>query len=112
MNGLGILEALPDQFNVSLRCRNPACRFLLKSVQNVQDTLKAHRVDGPVRIAVEIVVDFKDSAKTLQGFRATWMVPKLRFKKGLTDLAANGRRECPQVFPAGAHKNRGLKRAQ
>jgi hypothetical protein len=40
------------------------------------------------------------------------MVPKLRFKKGLPDLAANGRRECLQVVPAGAHKNRGLKRAQ
>ena len=42
----------------------------------------------------------------------TWMVPKLRFKKGLAKLAANGRRECLQVLPAGAHKNRGLERVQ
>jgi hypothetical protein len=41
-----------------------------------------------------------------------WMIPELRFKKGLPDLAANGRRECLQVFPAGAHENRGLERAQ
>ena len=60
MNGLGILEALPDQFNVSLRSGNPARRFLLKSVQDVQDALKSYGVDGPVRIAVEIVVDFED----------------------------------------------------
>jgi hypothetical protein len=112
VNGLGVLEALPDQFNVSLRSGNPARRFLLESVQDVQDALKSHGVDGPVRIAVEIVADFEDPAKTLEGFRVTWMVPKLRFKKGLPDLAANGRRECLQVLPAGAHKNRGLKRAQ
>jgi hypothetical protein len=40
------------------------------------------------------------------------MVPKLRFKKGLPDLAANGRRERLQILPAGAHKNCGLERAQ
>jgi hypothetical protein len=81
VNGLGILEALPDQFNVSLRSGNPACRFLLKSVQDVQDTLKSHGVDGPVRIAVEIVADFEDPAKTLEGFRVTWMVPSCASKR-------------------------------
>jgi hypothetical protein len=40
------------------------------------------------------------------------MIPKLRFKKRLPDLAANGRRKRPQVFPARAHENRGLERAQ
>jgi len=40
------------------------------------------------------------------------MLPELRFKRGLPDLAANDRRERLQVFPAGAHKNRGLERAQ
>jgi hypothetical protein len=40
------------------------------------------------------------------------MIPKLRFKKRLPDLAANGRRERLQVFSAGAHENSGLERAQ
>jgi hypothetical protein len=98
MNGLGILQALPDQFDVSLRGGNPACRFLLKGVQDVQDALKPHGVDGPIRIAVEVIADFEDPAKTLEGLRVTWMIAELRFKKGLPDLAANGRRERLQVF--------------
>ena len=93
MNGLGVLQALPDQLNVSLRSGNPARRFLLKGVQDVQDALKAHGIDGPIRIAVEIIADFEDSAKTLEGLRVAWMIPELRFKKGLPDLAANGRRK-------------------
>ena len=68
MNGLGILEALPDQFNVSLRGGDPARRFLLKGVQDVQDALKSHGVNRSVRIAVEIVADFEDPAKPLRGF--------------------------------------------
>jgi hypothetical protein len=36
------------------------------------------------------------------------MVPELRFKKGLPDLAANRSRKRLQVFAAGAHENRGL----
>jgi len=103
---------LPDQFNVSLRGGNPARRFLLKGVQDVQHALKSHSVDGPIRIAVKVVADFENPAKTLQGLRAMWMIPELRLKKGLPDLAANGRRERLQVFPAGAHENRGLERAQ
>jgi hypothetical protein len=76
MNGLGILEALPDEFNVSLRSGNPARRFLLKSVQDVQDAPKSHGVDGPIRIAVEIVANFENPAKTLEGSRVPWMVPQ------------------------------------
>jgi hypothetical protein len=39
------------------------------------------------------------------------MIPKLRFKKGLPDLAANSCRERLQVFAAGAHEDRRLERA-
>jgi len=111
MNGLGILQALPDQFNVSLRRGNPTRRFLLKGVQDVQHARKAHGVDGPIRIAVEIIADFENPAKTLQGLRVVWMIPELRFKKGLPDLATNSRRKRLQFFPAGAHENRRLERA-
>jgi hypothetical protein len=90
VNGLGILQALPDQVDVSLRGSNPARRFLLKGVQDEQDALKLHGVDGPIRIAVEVVADFEDPAKTLQRFRIIRMIPELRFKKGLPDLATNG----------------------
>jgi hypothetical protein len=95
VNGLGVLEALSDQFNVSLRRRNPARRFLLKGVQDVQDALKAHGVDSSIRIAVEAIANFEDAAKTLERFRVMRMIPKLCFKKGLPNLAANGRRETP-----------------
>jgi hypothetical protein len=53
---------------VSLRGSNPARRFLLKGVQDVQDAFKPHRVDGPVRIAVKVVANFKDPLKPLKGF--------------------------------------------
>jgi hypothetical protein len=39
------------------------------------------------------------------------MIPELRFKKGLPDLATNSRRKRLQFFPAGAHENRRLERA-
>jgi hypothetical protein len=70
----------------------PLVDFFLKRVQDVQDVLKPHGVDGPVRIAVEVIADFEDPAKTLEGLRVTWMIPKLRFKKSLPDLAANQKR--------------------
>jgi len=111
VNGLGVLQALSDQFNVSLRGANPARRFLLKGVQDVQDALKAHGVDGPIRIAAKIIADFEDPAKTLEGLGVMGMIPELRFKKGLSDLTANSRRERLQVLAAGAHENRWLERA-
>jgi hypothetical protein len=40
VNGLGILQALPDQFDMSPRGSKPARRFLLKGVQDVQDAFK------------------------------------------------------------------------
>jgi hypothetical protein len=56
---------------VSLRDGNPARRFLLEGVQDVQDALKAHGVDGSIRVAVKIIADFEDPAKTLEGLRVT-----------------------------------------
>ena len=86
---------------MSLRGSNPARRFLLKGVQDVQDALKAHGIDSPIGIAVEVVADLKNPAKTLESLRALWMIPELRFKKGLSDLTANSRRERLQVLAAG-----------
>jgi hypothetical protein len=40
------------------------------------------------------------------------MVSKLRFKKSLADLAANGRRKVLQVLSARAHEDRGLDRVE
>jgi hypothetical protein len=74
----------------------------LKSVQDVKDALKAHGVDGSICIAVEIIADFEDPAETLERLCVLWMIPELRFKKCLPDLAANGRRKRLQVFAAGA----------
>jgi hypothetical protein len=68
VNGLGVLQALPDQFDVSLRGGYPARRFLLKRMQDVQDALKPHGIDGPVCIAVEVVADFEDPAEAFEGF--------------------------------------------
>ena len=80
-----------------LRGSNPAGRFLLKGVQDVQDALKANGIDGPVCIAVEVVADLKNPAKTLEGFRVLWMIAELRFKKGPARFC----RERPQENPAG-----------
>jgi hypothetical protein len=67
VNGLGIPQALPNQIQVSLRGCNSARRFFLKGVQDVQDALKPHGIDSPVRITVVIVADFQDcSRKSLQ----------------------------------------------
>ena len=83
---------------MSLRGSNPARRFLLKGVQDVQDALKSHGVDGPIRIAVEVVADFEDTAKTLQRFRVIRMIPELRFKKGLEPTKIAGLSERNRSF--------------
>ena len=97
MNDLGVLQALSDQFNVSLRGGNPARRFLLKDVQDVQDALKAHGVDGSIRIAVKIIADFEDPVKTIEGLGVIGMIPELRFKKGQRANSAVGRIGARQV---------------
>jgi hypothetical protein len=97
MNGLGVSQALFDQFNVSLRGGDPTRRFLLKSVQDVQDALKAHGVDGSIRIAVEVISDFEDPAKTLEGASRYGDDPQAALQKG----PARFRREQLQETPAG-----------
>ena len=62
-------------------------------------------------IAVEVIADFEDPAKTLEGLGVMGMIPELRFKKSLPDLAANSRRKRLQVLATGAHENRRLERA-
>jgi hypothetical protein len=48
-------------FDMSLRS-GQSRRFLLKSVQDVQDALKSHGIDGSICIAVKVVADFEGLA--------------------------------------------------
>jgi hypothetical protein len=91
---------------VSLRGSYPAGGFFLERVQDVQDALETHRLDGPIGIAVKVVANLQNSAQTLQWLGAMWMLPDLRLEKSLPDPAADGRWESLQVLSAGAHENR------
>ena len=84
----------------------------MKRVQDIQDALKTHRVDGSIGIAVKVVANLQDSAQALQRLCVLRMLPDLRFKKGLPDSAADGRRKSLQVLSARAHENRRFDRAE
>lgn len=106
MNGFGVAQALAYQVHVPLRGGFPARGFFLERVQDVQDALKTHRVDGSIGIAVKVVANLQNPAQTLQGLGIVRMLPDLRFEKGLPDPAADGRRKSLQVLSAGAYENR------
>ena len=91
---------------VPLRGCSPAGRFFLERVQDVQDALEAYRVDGSIGIAVKVVANLQNSAQTLQRLGVVWVLPDLRFKKGLPNSAADGRGKSVQVLSARAYENR------
>jgi hypothetical protein len=81
MDDLGIAQALSDQVHVPLRRGYSAGRLLLERVQDVQDALKTHRVNGPVGIAVKIVANLQNPAQALQGLGVTRMVSSCASKR-------------------------------
>ena len=57
MNGLGLAQALLDEVEVALGGGDPPGGFLLERMEDVQHALHAHRVDGAIGIAVEVVAN-------------------------------------------------------
>ena len=108
MNGFGVAQALAYQVHVPLRGSYPAGGFFLKSVQDIQDALETHRVDGSIGVAVKVVANFQNPAQTLQGLGIVRMLPDLRFEKGLPDPAADGRRNPCKSFRLEPTKTAGL----
>src|ERR1051326_6953682 len=52
-------QPLTYQLYVALGCLDALGRFLLKRMEDIDDFSKAHRVDRPVSVAVEVVHDLK-----------------------------------------------------
>jgi hypothetical protein len=67
--------------------RDASFRLLLKSMKHVDNVGEAHRVDGPVGVAVEIGDNFKDApaAEALQRFRRVWFVSTLCLMQGMAN---------------------------
>jgi hypothetical protein len=59
MQSLGPFQALADELEVALGCRNAALRFLLKRVQHVDPGRELHRINRSVGVAAMIVDQFK-----------------------------------------------------
>ena len=78
MKYLGLTQSLPDQIEMSLRGGDPPGGFLLEHVEDIEHALKANGVDRSIRVAVEIIANFKHAApEALEGFRAGRMIAKL-----------------------------------
>jgi hypothetical protein len=69
-------------------------------MQYVNDASKSYRIDGAVRIAVEIVDDFQHpgSVKTFQRFRVRCFGPDLRFPQSTANPSFHLLREAAEVF--------------
>jgi hypothetical protein len=50
-----------DEFEIRLRCRDAALRFLLKGVQDIDRAGELDRIDRPIRTAVVILDDFENA---------------------------------------------------
>src|SRR5437899_6551423 len=74
-------QALPNQIQMSLRRRDAACRLLLERMQHVQTALKAHRMDGPIGIAVKPIAKLQNPAEALQGFALRGCSPSSASKR-------------------------------
>lgn len=113
MDGFGLAQSLPHQIKVSLWCGDSLARFLLERVEDVQDAREAHRVDGAIGIAVEIIANLQHTtAEAFEGLGAGGVVPELHLEKSLSDLLPDFPRKCPQVLPAGTDEDGRLDRAQ
>jgi len=90
--GLGVAEASPYQVKVTLRGLDALLRLLLEGVQNVDALGKAHRVNGPVGVAVEILDQFHcttaEAFEQLCGWRIKPNLGKIQGKaEGILRLA-------------------------
>ena len=72
--------------------------FLLKRVQHVDRLLKAHRIDGSIRIAL-VRLDDLHHARTqpLPRFRRRGYASELRDAKGIPDVVLYPLRELEQI---------------
>lgn len=84
--------------------------FFLEGVQHVDDPGEADGVNGPIRVAVEVIHDFDDasSAESLERLREGRLEAQLRIPQRAADLATNFLRETPQVLLTGPTQRTGL----
>jgi hypothetical protein len=61
---LCVTQARLYELNLVLRGGDAFFRFLLESVQDIHDVGKAHGVNGPIGVAVEVLDQLKDSTTT------------------------------------------------
>ena len=87
MDDLGIAQAVPDQFDMSLWRCDPARRLLLERMQHVKNAFKSRQVDSAIGVAVKIVPDFKDTGETLQRLCIARVLAQLSLEQRLSDLA-------------------------
>jgi len=59
---LGTTQSAPYEFNIALWCLASSFRLLLEGVQHVHRFMEAHRVNGAIRIAFEILDQFDGSS--------------------------------------------------
>ncbi len=89
-----------DQFNVLLGRRDALLRFLLEGMKHVDDACKPYGINGPVRIAVEILDQLKHSttAESSERLCRYWLPAFLHLVQGEADTVLHLGRESPQVF--------------
>ena len=90
----------------------PFFALLLEGMKHVHDASKPYRINGPIRIAVEIVdqLQYRTTAKSSQRFRRYRFAALLHRIQGEADTVLHLGGEAPQVFQTRADKNAGLLR--
>jgi hypothetical protein len=87
---LNLFEPLRYQFHIPSWRPNSTGRFLLKGVQNVDNTGKSHCINSAIRVASEVIHNFEDAGSgSLPRLGARMLPSKLRHAQGGPDFALN-----------------------
>jgi len=98
---LCLAVAFPDHLDVMLTRLDTAPGFLLKGVKHVDAPGKSHRIDGPIRVALEVVHDLQDASasKPFEGLGAGMLLSELGKIQGEAHHSLHLRRKLLQVVP-------------
>jgi len=93
-------QALPDDVKLDRWCLDSLLGFLLKSMEGIDSPGELHRVDGPIRISVEVrhQLQHAGSAEPLQDLGIHVLSAQLSLKESEADRLADPSGERLQIL--------------
>ena len=102
-------EPFADKVDIRLGSANARGRFFLERVEDIDKSLKAHCIDGPIGVALKALDEFEDAGPfALPRFGGGVFASKLGDTERIAHLAHDIRRKVEKVGLGGAHPLNGF----